>query len=145
MELILVPGDVSRLHSRNTAFRRNLKYSTIERRLLLVKIIEFNGEASVPSRRRADQAAKIDIKLFHLTAHPAFGQGHELVNRVNGNLDAANANIGVERSLRLVQQDRAGNISGGYGVIEIDRQFSRGDLRGIETDRAKSLIVRQDD
>ena len=42
-----------------------------------------------------------------------------------------------------MQQDRAGNIAGGYGVIEIDRQLSRGNLRGIETDRAKSLIIRQ--
>src|SRR5438132_535589 len=145
MELILVPGDVSRLQSRNTAFRRDLKYSAIERRLFLVKISEFNGEASVPSRRRAEQAAEIDIKFFHLTAHPAFGQGHELVNRINRNLDAANANIGVERSLRLVQQNRAGNISGGYGVIEIDRQFSRRDLRRVDINRTKSLIVRQND
>src|SRR2546428_2768508 len=145
MELILVPGDVSRLQSRNTAFRRNLKYSAIEHRLFLVKISEFNSEASVPSRRRAEQAAEIDIKFFHLTAHPAFGQGHELVNRINGNVDAANANIGVERSLRLVQQDRAGNISGGYGVIEIDRQLSSRNLRRVDINRTKSLIVRQHD
>ncbi len=51
MELILVPGDVSRLQSRNTAFRRNLKYSAIERRLLLVKISEFNGEALMARMR----------------------------------------------------------------------------------------------
>src|SRR5438552_17729834 len=110
MELILVPGDVSRLQSRNTAFRRDLKYPAIERRLFLAKISEFNGEASVPSRRRAEQGAEIDIKFFHLTAHPAFGHGHELVNRINRKLDAANANIDVERSLSLATEDRSGNI-----------------------------------
>src|ERR1700674_3550261 len=110
MELILVPGDVSRLQSRDTVFRRYLKYAAIERRLFLSKINQLNGDAPVPSRRRTDQAAKIDIKLFHLTAHPAFGQSHKLVDPINRNVHATNANVGVERSLGLVQHDRAGNI-----------------------------------
>ena len=44
-----------------------------------------------------------------------------------------------------MQHDRAGNISRGDGVIEIDRQFSRRNLRRVEIDGAKSLIVRQND
>src|SRR3982074_187036 len=112
MELILVLGDISRLQSRDTVLRRDLKYSAIERCLFLVKISEFNGQVSVPSRRRTEQAAKIDIYLFDPTAHPAFGQGREFVDRINRNLRAANANISVERSLRLVQHDRTGHISG---------------------------------
>ncbi len=110
-----------------------------------MKINQLNREAPVPSRRRTDQAAKIDIKLFHLTAHPAFGQSHELVDRINRNVHATKTNVGVERSLHLVQRDRAGNIPVGYGVIEIHRQFSRRDLRRVDINRTKSLIVRQND
>src|SRR5205085_3501020 len=142
MELIFVPSEISRLQSRDTAFRCYLKYSAIESRLFLVKISELRGDAPVPSRRRTEQAAKIDIHLFHPPAHPAFGQSRELVDRINRNSHGANAHIGVERSLRLMQHGRARNISGAEGVIEIERQFSRPDLRCVDIDRTKSLVVR---
>src|SRR5437588_12836264 len=96
MELIFVPSEISRLQGRDTAFRCDLKYSAIESRLFLVKISELRGDAPVPSRRRTEQAAKIDIHLFHPTAHPAFGQSRELVDRINRYIHGASANVRIQ-------------------------------------------------
>ena len=96
MNLILILGNVGRLQSRDTLFRRNLKCSTIKRRLLLPKIANLSGQISVPSRWRTEQPAKIDIELFKRAAHPAFGKRHEFIDRIKRNLFAANAHVGVE-------------------------------------------------